>query len=201
MPSPSPSIRLLAAGAALLALAGCQSSNTVSDTERNFTTKLIFGGNALPPASPTGQPGARELGCPAAQILDGTAAFRAGDAGSARGLTYQAAINDLARECTPDGGTMRIKVGVQGRVILGENGKPGTYTIPLRVAVRGDGKTVYSRLIPTSVTIPASETQAAFVIIDEQVTLPITAEDPGEQYTILVGLDPQGQRPERRRRR
>jgi hypothetical protein len=98
---------------------------------------------------------------------------------------------------------MRIKVGIQGRLILGENGKPGTYTVPVRVAVRGNGQTIMSKLLPTSVTIPASDTQAAFVVIDDSITVPITGEDPADVYSVLIGLDPQGSKatPGRKKRR
>ena len=189
----------LASAALAASLAGCANPNTVSETERNFTQRFFFNNTRLPEVKPE----AVEYGCPAASILDGTAAFRVGEAGTARGISHQAAIFDLARECKAEGTTMRIKVGVQGRLILGDSGKPGTFTIPVRVAVRGNGQTVYSRLVSTSVTIPADDSQATFVVIDDQIAVPITAEDPGEAYSVLVGLDPQGARqaPGRRKRR
>lgn len=172
-----------------LLLAGCGSTNTVSQTEKNFTERLLFANTKLPEQK-TEQ--AREYGCPAVSLVDGAAAYRIGDGSAARGVAYQASIHDLARECKTEGNVMRIKVGIQGRLILGDSGKPGTYTIPVRVAVRGNGQTIYSKLLPTAITIPADDTQAAFVVIDDAISLPITAEDPGEAYSILVGLDPQG---------
>lgn len=171
-------------------LAGCQTtggSNEVSQTEKSITERLLFANTKLPEQKDA----VIDYGCPAASILDGTAAYRVGG-DSARGVSHQAAIHDIARECKAQGGVMHVKVGIQGRLLLGENGKPGTFTVPVRVAVRSNGQTVYSKLLPTAVTIPASDTQASFVVIDDAVNLPITAEDPAEAYTILVGLDPQG---------
>lgn len=179
-------------------LAACNTSGQVSETERNFTERLLFANNKLPDVKPP----SREYTCPVTTILDGTVAYRVGDA-SARGVSHQASIHDLARECSFDATTMRVKVGVQGRLVLGEDGKPGTYTIPLRIAVRSNGQVIQSKLVARQVTIPANDSQAGFVIVDDGLALPITAEDPGEAYTILVGLDPQGsrQRPQRGQRR
>jgi hypothetical protein len=175
-----------------LVLAGCASkSDEASPAEKNVTERILFGGSRLPEQKSETQ---RDYGCPETSILEGTAAYRVGDAGAARGISHQAAIHDLARECRASGNTMNIKVGVRGRLLLGDAGKPGTFTVPVRIAVRSNGNTVYSRLIPTSVVIPAEDTQAPFVVIDDAIALPITAEDPGEAYSIVVGLDPQGAR-------
>ncbi len=180
----------LVAALPALALAGCASSNTVSPTEKSITERLLFANTRLPEVKED----ARDYGCPAASILEGTAAYRVGDASAARGVSHQASISELARECNVSGTMMRIKVGVQGQLILGDSGKPGTFTIPVRIAVRGNGQTVYTKLIPTQVTIPPNDTRANFVVIDDAVSVPITADDPGEVYSVLVGLDPQGAR-------
>jgi hypothetical protein len=183
-----------------LLLGGCSTSNTVSQTEKSITERILFANTKLPEQKTEE---ARDLGCPSTSILEGTAAYRVGDPGQARGISHQAAIHDLARECTTVGNTMRIKVGIQGRLILGDSGRPGTYTIPVRVAVRANGQTIHSRLVPTSVTIPADDTQAAFVVIDESISVPVTAEDPADVYSVLVGLDPQGSKkaPAKKQRR
>ncbi|MCZ8375966.1 MAG: hypothetical protein O9342_11360 [Beijerinckiaceae bacterium] len=196
------SVRLVFLAGLGAALAACQSTssgNEPSPTERRVTERIFFGGTKLPEQKEE----VRDLGCPAANILDGTAAYRTGDTTQARGVAYQAAINDLARECRQEGNTMRIKVGIQGRVLLGEAGKPGTYTIPVRIAVRGNGQTLSTRLVPVAVNIPASDNQAPFVTVDDSIAVPITAADPAEQYSVLIGLDPQGARqtgPRRQRR-
>lgn len=190
----------LAAAVPVVVLAGCMANNTVSPTEKSITERILFANTKLPEQKTEE---ARDYGCPGTSILDGTAAYRVGNPGEARGVSHQASIHELARECTTSGNTMRIKVGIQGRLILGDSGKPGTYTVPVRVAVRGNGQTIYSKLLPTSVTIPADDTQAAFVVIDDTISVPITAEDPSDVYSVLVGLDPQGGKatPGRKKRR
>lgn len=197
-PSAKPAKLAFAVAFSALLLGGCNTSGTTSQTEKNFTERLLFANTKLPEQKAEE---ARDLGCPATSILDGTAAYRVGNSGQARGISHQAAIHDLARECTTTGNTMRIKVGIQGRLILGDGGKPGTYSVPVRVAVRANGQTIQSRLVPTSVTIPADDTQSAFVVIDDSISVPVTAEDPADVYSILVGLDPQGGRQAPKRRR
>ena len=52
---------------------------------------------------------------------------------------YQVTIGQTARECAALGGVMTMKVGVQGRVLLGPAGGPGQVDIPLRMAVVQEG--------------------------------------------------------------
>jgi hypothetical protein len=195
----------LLAGLTILSGCGSTASNTNQDGQivagdgSGFGTALIYGGRRFTAPPPTEK---REYSCPKAEILDGTVAYRSGAADVARGVAYQAAIGDIARECAlVTEAQLRIRVGVQGRVILGEAGKPGTYSIPVRVAVRKGDQTVYSKMSPASVTIPSTDTQATFIVLDEGILLPVGVNDPGDEYTVLVGLDPQGGRPARNRRR
>lgn len=178
---------------AAMLLAGCSSSKLgegeVSAGERKFTEKLLFPVQKLPEAQPFNK---REFTCPVVNLQDGTASWRVGG-DSARGVSHQASIHDLARECSADGGTMRIKLGVSGRVVLGEGGRPGSYTVPLRVVVREGDRTLLSKVISTSISLPDNGS-APFVIVDNAITVPVTEKDPGEMYSILVGLDPQGNR-------
>jgi hypothetical protein len=199
---------LAALGLSALLLAGCGASlsgsgggdATVAGDGTGWGTALLYGGRRFSEPPPADK---REYSCPAIELLDGTVALRSGDSGTARGIGYQASIRDTARECAlVEGNQIRIKVGVQGRLVLGESGRPGTYTVPVRVAVRRKGgDTVYSKLSTASVAVPATDTQGTFTIIDDSLSLPLSANDPGEEYTILVGLDPQGRAPPRNRRR
>lgn len=199
---------LAALGLSLMALAGCGSSltgsgggdGTVAGDGSGWGTALIYGGRRFTEPPPADK---REYSCPKIEVLDGTVALRSGDTGTARGVGYQASIRDTARECAlVAGNRISIKVGVQGRLVLGESGKPGNYSVPVRVAVRrSGGETAYSKLVTANVAVPATDTQGSFTIIDDTISLPVSAEDPGEEYTILVGLDPQGRSGPRNRRR
>jgi hypothetical protein len=195
--------RLFVAGACAVLLAGCVStggSSGVSESEQRFTEKLLFAGNKLPePAQENPQ---ANLSCPEAAILEGTAAYRQGG-DAARGVAYQAQITNVARECKPQGASMVIRVGVEGRFLLGEAGKPGSYSVPLRVAVRKGDQTVYSQLHRVGVTIPSDDSQTAFVFVDENVRVAIEGDDPASMYKVIVGVDPKGSvdRPASKKRR
>src|SRR5512145_2073937 len=91
-------------------------------------------------ASPT--PSAPDVECPGVDIRSGAStlniAAKTGQA-TAGDLRYQLSFGQTARECTVQGGAMSIKVGVQGRVILGPMGGPGIVDVPLRYAVVREG--------------------------------------------------------------
>ena len=76
-------------------------------------------------------------------------------------LRHQPLFGQTARECLAQAGTMSIKVGVQGRVILGPMGAPGQINVPLRYAVVREGpepKTIATKFKRLSVAVPADQT-------------------------------------------
>ena len=69
---------------------------------------------------------------------------------SALDLRYQGTIVRTARECRVSAGIMTMKVGIEGRVITGPAGGPGTVDVPLRIAVVQEGinpKTIVSKFV------------------------------------------------------
>ena len=75
---------------------------------------------------------------------------------SALDLRYQATIIRTARECHVNAGIMTMKIGIEGRVITGPAGGPGTIDVPLRIAVVQEGvnpKTVFSKFGREQVTV------------------------------------------------
>ncbi len=54
-------------------------------------------------------------------------------------VRYQGSIIRTARECHINAGMMTMKVGIEGRIITGPAGGPGTVDVPLRVAVVQEG--------------------------------------------------------------
>ncbi len=135
----------------------------------------------------------RDIDCPKLDVLAGTAALRVASAGeSAVGVNYQASMGQTARECRIENNRIIIKVGVEGRVLIGTNGKSGTYGVPLRIVVKREKAVVYSKLTRLSVTVPNGDTQAAFTHVEEGISLPLTENNPADEYDILVGFDPTG---------
>lgn len=180
-------------------LSGCMTSSSQTEpsaTERKVTTAILFGGTT-PLPEPKAAP--REYTCPTATTLEGTASYRTGAQEGSRGVSFQASINDVARQCSLGTTTLTMKVGVQGRVVLGDAGKPGPVTIPVRVAVRRLEQTVYSKIHTAQVNV--SDEGSSFIVVDDGISLPLSANDPGDEFTVFVGIDPQGNKPQRQRRR
>lgn len=164
---------------------------------------FLYSGPTVPPSqAPNFNQDKDEFGCPALDILENKAAFRGGSAAQqASGVGFQASIANIARECIVQGREIRVRVGVEGRVLLGQNGRPGTFSVPVRVVVKRRNDVVTQRFVRLNVTVPGSEAQADFAHVEENIVLPITENDPGDEYDIYVGLDPTAQQATRQARR
>ena len=60
-------------------------------------------------------------------------------------------------------GNVVIKVGVQGRIILGPAGAPGQLTLPVRIALVKEGlepKTIWTKLYMVPVVMPPAAERA-----------------------------------------
>jgi hypothetical protein len=202
-----------AAAAALIVsaavLSGCSLASSVgsSDDSPSFTSRFtnLFSGatpGVTQPHSPT--PTAPEIECPGVDIRTGAStmnvAAKTADA-TAGDLRYQLSFGQTARECAVQGGTLSIKVGVQGRVILGPMGGPGQVDIPLRYAVVREGpqpKTVVTKFKRISVTVPPAQTHVQFVDIEEGLTFPLPSRSEVDAYVVYVGFDEIGDKNEKK---
>jgi hypothetical protein len=86
-----------------------------------------------------------------------------------------------------------MKLGIEGRVIVGPAGGPGQIEVPVRFAVVQEGanpKTVLSKLARIPVTIGGDPT-VEFTQIDSDVAFPMPRPQSAlEQYVVYVGFDP-----------
>lgn len=108
-------------------------------------------------------------------------------------LRYQGSIAELARECNVSGGVMRIKVGIEGRVLVGPAGAPGQIEVPLRYAVVKEGpepKTVVSKFTKFPVAIPDGQQNVIFTHVDNDIAFPMPPGLEIEAYVVYVGFDP-----------
>ena len=139
------------------------------------------------------------LRCPQIEVLDGTASIRVynGTDQSNDNVRYQYSMGDVARECSRAGKEIVIKVGVEGRVLLGPAGAPGTFSIPVRIAVRreSDQKPAVAKLYQVAATVAPGQTQGDFTLLSEPLTVPLLQTNADEDYTILVGFDEHGAAP------
>jgi hypothetical protein len=166
----------------------------------SFRNLLLYGGTTVPPPKPVETVDAQYT-CPAMNVLENGSAFRSGAGAGASGISYQASLVDSARECVFQGRQVSMRVGVEGRLLLGAEGRPGTYTVPVRIVVKRRNDIVTQRFAQVRVTVPVNETQAEFTHIQEGITVPISENDPGEEYDIFVGFDASGAQAQRQARR
>jgi hypothetical protein len=106
---------------------------------------------------------------------------------------YQVSLGQMARECAALGGMMTMKVGIEGRVLLGPAGGPGQVDIPLRMAVVQEGtvpKTVLSKFYKLAVAIPPAQTSVPFVHVEQDLTFPMPRGADLDSYIVYVGFDP-----------
>ena len=98
---------------------------------------------------------------------------------------------------------MTMKVGVQGRVLLGPAGGPGQVDIPLRMAVVQEGpspKTIVSKFYRLAVAVPPGQVSVPFEHVEQDLTFPLPRGADLDAYVVYVGFDPQtlNQKPERK---
>jgi hypothetical protein len=179
-----------AAGAAgligVLALGGC--SSTSSGGSGGTVSDMLISGTAAPPRATVG---VGDPYCPRVGVIDG--------GGTLEVQGSVASLGDLARECSerPDGSVV-VKIGVQGRVVLGGRVAGGRFDVPVRFVVSdGAGNVIASRVQRTAVAIPAGEGNALFAVVEEGIVVPAAA---AEAYDIEIGLGA-GAPPAARRRR
>ena len=137
--------------------------------------------------------------CPSVDIRTGAGtlavAAKQQDAG-ANDLRYQLTFIELARQCFVDGANVRMRVGVQGRAIVGPAGGPGQVSAPIRYAVVQEGvqpKTIVSRFrrVPVALELVNSTT---FTDIEEDLSFPMPRPGDLQKYVVYVGFDEAGDR-------
>src|SRR5215468_7300924 len=196
----------LAVGGALLG--GCSTGNIGSAISSSTSSVTgFFSGGSSKPTSVAAADGAPtpDFDCPSVTTRPGasTLLVNAPNADpSATNLRYQASFSQTARECRLAAGTVTMKVGMQGRVILGPFGGPGTMDVPLRYVVVHEGvtpKTIWSKLYRVKVEIPPSQTNVPFTHIIDDIAFPMPPGAEIDSYVVYVGFDPTGANDEDKR--
>lgn len=136
------------------------------------------------------------LFCPPVDVRQGAATLTIPPGSTdAFNLRYQGTIAEMARECNVSSGVMRMKVGVQGRLLLGPAGGAGALEVPLRFAVVHEGpepKTIASKFYKVPVTIPEGRPNVPFLHVDEDISFPMPPGADITMYVVYVGFDPLG---------
>jgi hypothetical protein len=96
-----------------------------------------------------------------------------------------------------------MKIGVQGRVIVGPAGGEGQVEVPLRIAVvhetTAGSKTVVTKLIRIPVAMPPATPFKEFTHIEEGLAFPMPSAATIEDYTVYIGFDPLAAAPQEKK--
>jgi hypothetical protein len=193
---------LLALPFLCLGLAGCGSSSSSSgqpSTMQTLGNVLMFQSTTPPPADqlPTDEQ-EEQLICPEVIIADGGAAIRAQSGQDSGSLRHQISILNVARECTPTGnGSFRLKVGVEGRVLLGPAGGAGNYGATLTTTVTRGTTQIARRAARVGGTVASGQGGTDFSHVEDGIMVPAGRGD----VEIIVGLGGGAATPARSRRR
>jgi hypothetical protein len=173
--------------------------------------KEMFGIKSHPeqtaPASGATASAPDDLTCPPVTIRAGASTYAVGLPGkpaSGPDLRYQATIGETARECdyNTDTHQIAIKVGIQGRVIVGPAGAPSTVEVPLRVAVVEDGvssKTIATKAYTVTVNL-SGDGGGTYSFVSDDIAYPAPQGVAADRYVFYIGFDPQALKPEPRAR-
>jgi hypothetical protein len=193
-------------GAAALVIAGailtgCSSSDSTSSLPSlpGGVSNLLASSNPEPKL--VGTPNASlDEDCPTVDIRAGASTLSVAtktQQATAGDLRYQLTFTQTARQCALAGGTVRIRVGVEGRVIVGPAGAPSQVDVPVRYAVVREGiepKTIATRFRRFPVAIPPGATNVPFTDIEEDLSFPLPSLVELQAYVLYVGFDELGDR-------
>lgn len=203
-------------------LAGCGSVSSILDSSSTSSPPPAPSGTATPSPSSvdtperkdsltnmilgTPKPGAApgdnayrqdDLPCPEVTVRPGASTLQLGKGGTgevaAMDLRYQGTLVRFSRECKYTPTLVTMKLGIEGRVIVGPAGGPGQIEMPVRFAVVEEGpnpKTVLSKLVRVPVTV-GGEPNVDFTQIDSDLAFPMPRPEAAlGRYVIYVGFDP-----------
>lgn len=143
------------------------------------------------------------INCPRVDVRRGASTYSIGPAGDSTGdatamtVKYQAEFVREARSCAEVGGNMVMKIGVEGRVIVGPSGGPGQVNVPLRIAIVQETPTGGTHVIATKfvlipVTLAPNQGGAVFTHVEDAMTFPLpTPAAQLDDYLVYVGFDPE----------
>ena len=176
---------------------------------QSFSDKLNswFGGGSSSQQPPGNTDNSQaEIECPGVEVRAGASTLAINTPGAEStpmNTRYQVTIAQLARECAALGGVVTMRIGVQGRVLLGPAGGPGQVDVPLRLAVVQEGpepKPIVSKFARLTVAVPPGQTAVPFVHVEQDVTFPMPRGNLIEAYVVYVGFDPAPAKPERKQK-
>jgi hypothetical protein len=160
-------------------------------------TGLLSGSSAKGPQTTAGAP--PNVDCPTVEIRRGAGTMAIGPSGdkSTMDLKYQVEFTRQARECSVVAGNMVMRIGLEGRVVVGPAGGPGRVDVPLRIAVvhetpSGGTRSIQTKFLVIPVVIGPGQGGAPFSYVEDALAFPMpTPVAQLDDYIAYVGFDPQ----------
>ena len=180
-----------------LTAAASPSSTSLKDKIENFFSTA---GAASEPR-PVVTPQQANVDCPLLDIRQGAATLTIpppppDGSNDAMSLKYQGSFVRAARDCKVVANQLVMRIGVQGRVIVGPAGGPGQVEVPLRLAVvdqpPSGQKTILTTLIRIPVTVDSRDDDATFTHIEDNFAFPLPSSAELDNYIVYIGFDPIG---------
>jgi hypothetical protein len=196
--------RIAPAAAVVLAISYGACLPPASSQSLTDRFKSLFGGksDAPPPTIVTpGEPPA-EINCPPVAIRAGASTYAVAAPGKqavGNDVRFQATITKTARECVQSGAEITAHIGIQGRIIVGPAGAPGSIEIPVRIAVVQGGvgeKVIATKAYRTTVTMTNDEGSEPFTLVADDMVYPVPSVNDADKYIFYIGFDPQALAPE-----
>jgi hypothetical protein len=134
-----------------------------------------------------------DIDCPGMMVRNGASTWQVPAGTNNTNLRYQGSLGQLARECAVLGDSMTIKVGIEGRVLVGPKGGAGSLAVPLRIALVQEGtqpRSVWTKFYSVPLNIPPGQTQITFTHVEDDLTFAIPPSKDLSGYVIYVGYDP-----------
>jgi hypothetical protein len=194
--------------AAALVLSGCSTAPTSTDTPVTPLTSRfnsLFSGSGGPAAQAAAGGAMLDPGdCPNVDIRTGAGIYTINGKppeAAPTDVRYQLTLTQLARQCSVVGADLVMKVGVQGRIIIGAAGGPGPLDIPLRYAVVREGaapKTITTKFKRLPADVQPGQANVLFSDVEESLSFPMPARAELASYMVYVGFDEIGDAPEKK---
>ncbi|MGF1649578.1 MAG: hypothetical protein ACFCUN_03935 [Hyphomicrobiaceae bacterium] len=135
--------------------------------------------------------GAVAHGCPQfaiAPAMHQATVYEPGRVGDSLGVVHRGEITRTARECFIGNGTVTVKYGFSGRVLLGPRGQSGRVDLPVNIVVAGQNDV---RLADENLTVSADvtlENPIGYFSVVREVTFPVPVGSRPGEFSVIVGL-------------
>ena len=189
------SVALLAGGCAGNSGAPPAPGAAANDSSHGYAgtgsfSDLFTGSSAKAPQTVAGaQP---DVNCPPVDVRQGASTLTIGQ--GTMSVRYQGSFTREARDCSVANGNMSMRIGIEGRVVIGPAGGPGPVEVPLRIAVvqetPGGSKLITTKFIRIGVAV-GNNGIAEFSHVEDGVTFPVPSPTSVlDDYIAYIGFDP-----------